>query len=312
MSTHPSPHPGPQTIRVGTRASKLALAQCAIVTASLQKCWPDVKIETVKIKTTGDIVKDRPLHEFGGKGVFVKELELALIDGRIDVAVHSMKDVPVTMPLVDQSNLVIAAVMNREEVGDVLLIGSPVEAGRGLAGLAIGATVGTSSLRRQVQLRELRPDLKLSPMRGNIDRRVEKLRAGEFDAIVLAKAGLLRLRLDLGGIDQTDLDANDFVPAAGQGALAIQCRSDDHETRRRLAAINDARAELETRVEREVVRGLNGDCHSPIGVLARVTGDRISVNAMASEFFGSPIKRASAAGYAKDWKQIVEQILTSL
>jgi hydroxymethylbilane synthase len=240
----------------------------------LQQLRPDIRVELVVIKTTGDKITDRPLHDVGGKGLFTKELEVALLGGEIDFAVHSYKDVPVTMPLVDVSELVIAAVPRREDPRDVLVAGVSV---RSIGDLPRGARVGTGSLRRHCQLRSQRPDLQVVPIRGNIDTRLRKQTSGELDAVVLAAAGLRRANLFDAGI-MSEISAQTMVPAAAQGALALQCRAKDDRTIELLAAMNDADTEFCTRIEREVIQLLNADCHSPIGVYAEVAdGDQIQV-----------------------------------
>ena len=230
----------------------------------LEAILPARAIEVVEIAPSGDRIQDKPLHEMGGKGLFTKELELALLAGRIDGAVHSMKDVPVTMPLVDVSTLVIAAIPRREDPRDVLVsVGAS-----SIGSLPERARVGTGSLRRAVQLRAIRADVTIEPIRGNIDTRLGKLRDGAFDAIVLAAAGLNRA----GMFDPTTMaciDIDQMVPAAGQGALAVQCRSSDAEVVQWLGLIDDAETRRCVEIEREVVRLLSCDCHSPVGVLAR-------------------------------------------
>jgi hydroxymethylbilane synthase len=244
-------------LRLATRRSKLALAQASAVARNVEAATPGVTVELVPTITTGDRTVG-PLADAGGKGLFVKEVELALLDRRADFAVHSMKDVPVTMPLVDQAELVVAAVPERADARDVLVTRNNAA---DLAALPPGATVGTSSPRRAALVRDLRPDLVVLPLRGNVDTRLAALDAGQFDAILLAAAGLARL-----GISRfTPLDPTRFVPAAGQGALAVQCRADDAATVEVLAKLNDAAVRRDVSAERQVVDELDGDCHSAIG-----------------------------------------------
>lgn len=231
-------------------------------------------VEIVHITTTGDRVQDRPLHDIGGKGLFTKELELALLDGRIDVAVHSMKDVPVTMPLVDVSTLTIAAVPEREDPRDVLVC----RFAQSVSELPQGARVGTGSLRRREQLLAIRPDLIVEPVRGNIDTRLRKLDAGAFDAIILAAAGVRRVGL-FDASWMSVIEPHQMVPAAGQGALAVQCRSDDVQTWAVLRPLDDLATRQCVELEREVVRLMACDCHSPIGVLASPAADQLSIHA---------------------------------
>lgn len=256
------------TLRLGTRGSRLALAQSGQVAASLAMRWPGLQIETIIIKTTGDRITDQPLHDAGGKGLFVKELELALLADEVDFAVHSCKDMPVTMPVVDESNLVIAAMPSRGDPRDVLI----TKAGVTLDALPAGASVGTGSLRRRCQLLVLRPDLLIEPIRGNIDTRLRKLHADEFDALVLALAGVQRAGL-FDAVCMIPIDVDQILPAPAQGALALQCRADDARTREWLNGVNDALTTECVSAERDMVRLLNGDCHSPIAVLVECVGN---------------------------------------
>ena len=213
-------------LRLGTRTSLLAQAQSALVAGDLRLSHPDLQIVTIGIKTTGDQITDRPLYDSGGKGLFVKELEQALLAHQIDLAVHSCKDLPVTMPLVNQTDLIIGAIPLREDPRDVLISAKATTIGE----LPQGAIVATGSLRRRCQLLAIRPDLKIVPIRGNIDTRIKKLRVGEYDAIILALAGVNRAQLfDPSLMHPISID--ELLPAPGQAALALQCRRDDHVTR---------------------------------------------------------------------------------
>jgi hydroxymethylbilane synthase len=235
---------------------------------------PYASVDIVHLTTTGDRIQDRPLHDLGGKGLFTKELEVALLEGRIDVAVHSMKDVPVTMPLVDVAKLMIAAIPEREDPRDALVC----RVARSIDALPHSARVGTGSLRRREQLLEARPDLVVEPVRGNIDTRLRKLDEGAFDAIILASAGLRRAGL-FDPIYMTIIEVDQMVPAAGQGALAIQCRSDDQRVVTLLQNLDDPTTRRCVELEREVVRLLGCDCHSPIGLLAQPVGDQLLTHA---------------------------------
>lgn len=251
-------------LRIGTRGSRLALAQATIAADAIASARPGIPLETVVIRTTGDAVLDRPLHEVGGKGAFVKELERALLDHRVDLAVHSCKDVPATQPLIAADHLVLACFLPREDPSDVLVC----RPARSLHDLPRGASVGTSSPRRVAWLRDVRDDLRVVVARGNIDTRLAKLHAGDCDALILAKAGLRRAGL----LDPTwmrDLPPDVFVPAAGQGAIVLQCRANDRPTRELLATIDCPITRRCVELERAVVRELQGDCHSAIGVLAQ-------------------------------------------
>src|SRR4051794_30324751 len=222
-----------QSLRLGTRGSLLARAQSRLVADELMRRHAGLRIELITITTTGDVVTDRPLNEIGGKGLFTKELEQALLRGEIDFAVHSFKDVPVTQPLIDPAELMIAAVPPREDPADVLVSLS----WRSLKDLPAGAVVGTSSLRRRAQVLAARPDVTVVPLRGNIDTRIRKLRERQFDAMLLALAGVKRAGLFDPAI-MTPL-GDEVLPAAGQGAVALQSRRDDERTRSILAALDD-------------------------------------------------------------------------
>ncbi|HET6246372.1 MAG TPA: hydroxymethylbilane synthase [Tepidisphaeraceae bacterium] len=261
-------------LRLGTRASLLARTQSGIVAADLERAHPGLRVELVFFKTSGDVITEKPLHEFGGKGLFTKELEQALLDNRVDFAVHSFKDMPTTMPLVSQEGLVVAAVPKREDPRDLLVAKRAMT----IADLPPRAKVGTGSLRRRCQLLHARPDLQIEPIRGNIDTRLRKQREGEFDAIVLALAGVRRTNL----FDESTMAPiadSILLSAPGQGALALQCRRDDQKTGDFLAALNDPITAACAEAERALVALLQGDCLSPIAALAEVTGDRLTLRA---------------------------------
>jgi hydroxymethylbilane synthase len=276
-------------IRLGTRGSLLARAQSALVAEEITRRTGRA-VETVLITTSGDKIVDRPLHEAGGKGLFVKEIEQALLAGTIDFAVHSCKDVPVTMPLVDQSGLVIAAIPPRLDPRDVL-----ISTGAGTIGeLPAGCVVGTGSLRRQCQVLHRRPDVKIQPIRGNIDTRIGKLKDGKYGATLLALAGLKRAGL-FDAAFMHPISVEEILPAPGQGALALQCRAEDAETRGILRQLDDARSRLAVEAERAVVAALHCDCHSPIAVLGVVVGQVLHLRAALGERDGQPPVRFAAA-----------------
>jgi hydroxymethylbilane synthase len=282
-----------KALRLGTRGSLLARTQSQWVADLLERRHGGLRVELHEIRTTGDRITDRPLHESGGKGLFTKELEQALLEGQIDFAVHSMKDVPVTMPLVEQAGLVIEAVPEREDPRDVLVS----MGGRGISDLPEGAKVGTASLRRKCQLLASRPDLKIEMLRGNIDTRVRKLREGQYDAVILAMAGLRRTGLFDAQI-MRPIEPEEMLPAAGQGALALQCRRDDEETRGVLAAVGDVAAQGAVTAERGVVSRLQGDCTSPIAVLGRFRGQDFALEAVVGARGGDGrVIRARASGH---------------
>jgi len=295
-------------LRLGTRASLLAQTQSRLVAGWLEQRHPGLRVEPCLIRTSGDEISDRPLHQFGGKGLFTKELELALLAGSIDFAVHSFKDVPVTMPLVEQAQLVIACVPAREDPRDVIVSRN----GADLKSLPAGARVGTGSLRRRCQILALRPDLSIEPIRGNIDTRLRRLRNGDFDAIVLARAGLDRAGL-LDPAIMHEIDAAQVLCASGQGALALQSRRDDDATRKVLSALNDPATESCVCAERELVRLLEGDCNSPIAALAQMRGERMHLQAAVGAAGGSPpVIRAEAAGPVSDCHALARQVFATL
>jgi hydroxymethylbilane synthase len=248
-----------KALRIGTRGSALALWQARSIAGALREAT-SVEPEIVIIKTSGDKFQQTSFSQIGTKGVFIKELEDALLEGRIDLAVHSMKDVPTEMP----EGLTIAAIGKREDVRDALLSSS----GATLATLPHGARVGTSSLRRQSQLLYARRDLRLLELRGNVDTRIEKLKRGDYDAIVLAKAGLDRLGLS-GNISEV-LPHNVSLPAAGQGAIGIEARAGDAETLCVLRALEDSETRSAVTAERSALAGLGGGCQVPIGAWGRI------------------------------------------
>ena len=259
-------------IRIGTRASLLAQTQSrqvqALIAAAVSspRTKPNIAAPLVLITTSGDRIQDRRLLEAGGKGLFVKELEEALLDGRIDCAVHSMKDVPAELP----AGLVIGAIPQREDPRDAVIC----RTAKGLADLPMGARLGTASLRRQAQALHLRPDLKIEMLRGNVDTRLRRLKQGDFDAIILAMAGLNRLGLQA-QVTQL-LDPVQAPPAPGQGALALQVRAEDAGAPW-LAALHHAPTALAVSAERGALLALEGSCRSAIGAYARLTGGQLEV-----------------------------------
>ena len=249
-------------LRLGTRGSPLALAQAHEVQRRLSAALgvaPDA-IEIRVIKTTGDAIQNRPLVDIGGKGLFTKEIEQALLDGAIDFAVHSAKDIPAVLP----DGLMLAACLPREDARDAFISRRAAT----FAALPKGAVVGTASPRRQAMVKRLRPDLGVVPFRGNVETRLKKLAAGEVDATLLAMAGLKRLGLAAAATAPLDLD--DFVPAVGQGVIALETRASDDSTRARLAAIDDAAAATALAAERAFLAVLEGSCRTPIAGHARI------------------------------------------
>jgi hydroxymethylbilane synthase len=249
-------------VTLGTRASALARAQTACVVELLRAAWPDLACDVTPIETQGDRTQasGEPLPEIGGKGLFTLELERALRDGEIDLAVHSLKDLPTEAG----QGVVVGAVCLREDVRDCLV----ARDGLTLAELPQGAAVGTSSLRREAQLRALRPDLEIRSIRGNVDTRVRKVRDGEYDAAMLAAAGIRRLGLE--EMVTEWLEPETILPAPGQGALAIQCRVEDERALSLLAAIDDPGSRATTTAEREFLRALGGGCAAPVAAHAEL------------------------------------------
>jgi hydroxymethylbilane synthase len=260
-------------IRIGARGSALSLRQAGEIAARLRAVWPDLGVEVVVIATTGDRVLEMPLPLLGGKGVFTEELEAALLDGRMDLAVHSLKDLPTRYA----GGLVVGAVPERASVGDVLVS----RAGLGLAALPTGATVGTSSPRRSAQLLHARPDLRARSIRGNVDTRLRKALdpAGDYDAVILARAGLERL--DRLGVVTEELPLDVVLPAPGQGALAVQCR-DDPAVKEILAPIHHAESALATVAERAFLAGLGGGCSAPVAAYGRFESGELRIDGRVS------------------------------
>jgi hydroxymethylbilane synthase len=270
---------GSVTLRIGTRGSPLALAQAAMVRARLADAHGIAleRIEVVTIRTTGDMVRDRPLSEVGGKGLFTKEIEEALMAGDVDLAVHSAKDMPTVLP----GGLVISAVLPREDPRDVFIS----RKANSLRGLPAGAVVGTASLRRQALVKRLRPDLTVVPFRGNVETRLRKLDAGEVDATLLALAGLKRL--GLADKATVTLDAEEFIPAVGQGIIAIETRENDTTTRALLGAIDHADSMTALITERAFLAVLDGSCRTPIAGHATIAQGRVKFRGLIAKPDGS-------------------------
>lgn len=270
-------------LRIGTRGSMLAKWQAEYVRKQLFAAT-GVDAEVVIIKTAGDKLPASPLTEIGGKGIFIKELEEALLGETIDLAVHSVKDVPTDTP----SRLMFPAVCRREDVRDCLV----AKSGATLANLRRGARVGTGSLRRQAQLRHIRPDLDLRDLRGNVDTRLRKVESGEYDAVMLAKAGLDRLGLS-GRISET-MDPAMFLPAVGQGAIAVECRLRDAQIGELLAVLDDAETRAAIIAERALLASLHGGCQIPLGAWARVEQGEVVMEACVCSVDGQQYVRQRA------------------
>ena len=290
-----------KALRIGTRGSALALWQARSIARALLETT-SVEPAIVIIKTSGDKFQQTSFSQIGTKGIFIKELEDALLDGRIDLAVHSMKDVPTEMP----EGLTIAAIGKREDVRDALLSSS----GATLASLPQGARVGTSSLRRQSQLLYARRDLGVLELRGNVDTRVEKLKRGDYDAIVLAKAGLDRLGLS-GNISQV-LPHDVSLPAAGQGAIGIEARTGDAETFRVLATLDDAETRSAVTAERSALAGLGGGCQVPIGAWGRVENGKLALDVVVLSPDGTQRMWEKDSGLPEEAEAIGKRIAQKL
>lgn len=273
---------------IGTRQSLLALWQSNHIASLLRKQYPDCQVTLKKIVTKGDRILDVPLAQIGGKGLFTKEIETELLDGTVDLAVHSLKDMPTVLP----EGLCLTAITTRANVGDAFVSNKYAS----FSELPQGAVLGTSSLRRKAQLLAVRPDLKIVDLRGNVDTRLRKLDEGQMDAIILAAAGLERL----GHADRIReiIPTTVCLPAVGQGALAIECRSDNKEVRDMLAFLNDLPTKQATDAERAFLGLIEGGCQVPIGVHAEVENDNVKIEAVIASLDGSKVLRNNITGSA--------------
>jgi len=287
---------GKRKIIIGTRGSKLALWQAEWVKSELQKLNPDLKIELNKIKTTGDKILDVPLAKVGGKGLFVKEIEEALLTGEADFAVHSMKDVPTDFP----NGLHLAVICKREDPRDAFIsqVKSEKLKVKSFKELPNGAVVGTSSLRRACQLLNIRPDLKIEQLRGNLDTRLRKLDEGKFDAIILAAAGVKRL----GWAERITevIEPEVSLPAIGQGAIGIECRVDDDFINKLITPLNHPETSVCVRAERACLKKLEGGCQVPIAAHATLNNDKLSMDGLVGSVLGDRIIKSLIEGNPKD------------
>lgn len=279
---------GHEVLRLGTRGSRLALRQADMVMKRLAASNPGVEIQLVTVKTVGDRILDVPLSKIGDKGLFTKELDIALHREKIDMAVHSLKDLPTVMP----DDLLIGAVLEREAPNDVLVSASR----KRLKDLPAGARIGTSSLRRRSQILALRPDVTVVDLRGNVPTRLERAEKGEFDAIVLALAGMARLGFT-SKITEV-LGPDTMLPAVGQGAIAVQHRAGDARVAAMTAALDHRPTRLAVTAERGLLRRLEGGCQVPIGALARVDGKKLALEGLVADLDGAPLFRARHEGEA--------------
>ena len=289
---------------IGSRGSRLALWQAEKIKAGLLDLNPGFEIQIEIVKTTGDVKSD-PLSVIGGKGVFTKELEEALLDKRIDIAVHSLKDLPTIVP----DDLAISAICEREDPRDALVLRKYSEIGS-VRELPMGAVVGTSSQRRLSQLKALRDDLVVKDLRGNVDTRVRKLDEGQYDALILASAGLIRLGLRDRISAAVEID--EILPAVGQGAIAIETRADDEVAVAATSKLNHRATELACRAERAFLRGLGGGCQFPIAGHAVVDGEVLTLEGLVAKADGKEILRNRTSGGANDPEQIGSQLAQQL
>jgi hydroxymethylbilane synthase len=291
-----------KAIRIATRESPLALWQASHVGQLLERSHPQVVVELVPMTTSGDRFLDASLSQSGGKGLFVKELEEAIRDGRADIAVHSMKDVPARLP----AGLAIAALLKSADPRDAFVSSQYAR----MADLPKGARVGTASLRRQAQLRARRADLQVSDLRGNVGTRLTKLDDGRFDAILLACAGLDRL--GHGQRVRERLAEHDFVPAIGQGVIGIECRADDESTQEFLRALNSAETATRLAAERAMNARLGGACHVPVAGHAWLAGDRLRLIGLVGKPDGSRLVRDEISGAADDAETLGVELAEAL
>lgn len=286
------------TLRIGTRGSALALWQAHHVSALLKTAHPGLDIHLEIIKTSGDKIQDVPLAKIGGKGLFVKEIEEALLENRVDLAVHSLKDVPAHLP----EELSLIAILHREDPSDALVVREDLP--KNLMDLPQNARVGTSSLRRQLQLKAARPDLVIEPLRGNVDTRLRKLAAGDFDAIVLAAAGLIRLGF-AEKISQK-ISIEQMLPAVGQGILGLEGRKDDEKTKALVSVLHHVDTAKQAAAERALNAGLNGGCQVPIAAYATFYGKNngtLRLRALVGSPDGSEVLRDTIEGPASNEKE---------
>ncbi|MGZ8143706.1 MAG: hydroxymethylbilane synthase [Methylosarcina sp.] len=291
-----------RTIRIATRQSPLALWQAEYVAAKLEKLFPEVKTELIRMVTRGDKILDAPLAKVGGKGLFVKELEQGMLEGTADLAVHSMKDVPVEFP----EGLHLAAILSREDPTDALV--SKLYAS--LDELPANARIGTSSLRRQCQIKERFPNAEILSLRGNVNTRLNKLDAGEYDAIILASAGLKRL--GMAGRIRQRLDTAISLPAIGQGAIGIECRAQDAEINQMLNTLHDHETGICVMAERAMNSRLNGGCQVPIAGFAQIQEGRLFMRGLVGKPDGSVLYRSERWGDLEQAEYIGQLIAEDL
>ena len=290
------------TVRIATRKSALALWQAEYVKAQLEHYHAGINVELVPMTTKGDVILDTPLAKVGGKGLFVKELEVAMLEGRADIAVHSMKDVPVEFP----EGLGLEVICPREDPRDAFVSNTYAS----IDELPEGSIVGTSSLRRQCQLKSQRPDLDIRDLRGNVNTRLRKLDDGEYDAIILASAGLIRLEMP--ERIKAFIEPEQILPANGQGAVGIECRTDDDTIKQLLAPLECKETRVRVLAERAMNRKLEGGCQVPIGSYAVVDGDEMYLRGLVGAIDGSEIIESDITGSISDAEQLGEKLADTL
>ncbi|MCK5829228.1 MAG: hydroxymethylbilane synthase [Methylococcales bacterium] len=289
-------------IRIATRKSPLALWQAEHVAERLEKAFPDIKTELVKMVTKGDKILDAPLAKIGGKGLFVKELEVGMLEGTADIAVHSMKDVPVEFP----EGLHLSAILNREDPTDAFVSNKY----KSLNDLPTNAKIGTSSLRRQCQIKEKFSNAEILSLRGNVNTRLAKLDAGEYDAIILASAGLKRL--GMGDRITQSLDTTTSLPAMGQGAIGIECRVEDKETNDLLKVLHDTETTIRITAERAMNARLMGGCQVPIAGFAELQGEQLFMRGLVGAPDGSVLYRSEKKGTLAEAEKIGQAVADDL
>ena len=287
-------------IKIGTRGSKLALWQANFIASELKKNNPALEVELIKIQTQGDKILDAPLAKIGGKGLFTKEIENQMAEGKIDLAVHSLKDVPTELP----AGFKIAAITRREKPFDAFVSNKFST----LEDLPKNSVVGTSSLRRAAQILKIRSDLQIKNLRGNVDTRLKKLDEGEFDAIILAQAGLERL----GYSSRIKQILTEIIPAAGQGALAIEIRENDLKIFDAVKFLNDAETFQSIKIERDFLKTVEGSCQIPVGIFAAVDNNKISARAIISSLDGKKFVEESAETSTKNLETFGEKFALKL
>ena len=288
-------------LRIGTRASQLALWQANWVKGELEKRYPGMEVSLVKIKTIGDKILDVPLAQVGGKGLFVKEVEEAMLRGEIDIAVHSMKDVPTEFP----DGLGLVCITEREDPRDAV-----ISRGAKFVDLPQGAKIGTSALRRQAQLLKVRPDMQMVIIRGNVETRMKKLETENLDAVILAAAGLKRLGFAERIVEYLSTDLS--LPAIGQGALGLECRLDDEEVKQTIAFFNHPDTAHAVRAERALLWRCEGGCQVPIAAFGQVTGDKLTLTGFVASVDGKTSVKDSISGPATDCEKLGVQLAEKL